>query len=204
MYIDIKDIAFWMDAIRNSENHYSVLESFWKGQLKSKEWLIENLHRFIDPTKQTGHEIVIHGGWNGVLASMLFNSGIAIDNIVNVDIDENTIQPATDICKRQEIENRFVHIIQDMEHFQYNTIPDIVINTSTEHLTKEKYHSWLNQVPQASLIVLQNNNYKSLPEHVNCYDTADDFANHCGLRKILYVRSLDLPLYDRFLVIGYK
>lgn len=203
MYIDIKDIAFWMDAIRNSENHYGVLESFWKGQLRSKEWLINTLQKKL-PFHATDLNVVILGGWNGVLASMMYNSGLPIKNIVSVDIDESCKDTALMINKRQEIESRFTAVTADMCKYEYSDKTDIFINTSTEHLTPDQYYKWIKKIPYDKLVVLQNNNYRDLPEHVNCYDTADDFANHCGLYKILYVGALDLPLYDRFLVIGYK
>lgn len=202
MQVNLDDVAFWMDAVRNSENSYGVLESFWKGQLKSKVWLIENLKHCVQKNKS--QNIVIHGGWNGVLASLLFNSNIDVEHITNVDIDVETKGPASDICKRQEMEGRFIHVVQDMEHFTYANVPDIVINTSTEHITAEKYKNWLSQVPNESLIVLQNNNYYELPEHINCFNNVEDFAVHSGLGNILKKDSLELPLYDRFLLIGYK
>ena len=61
MLVDLDDVAFWMDAVRNSENHYGVLESFWKGQLKSKVWLVEHLYN----SHWRQENIVIFGGWNG-------------------------------------------------------------------------------------------------------------------------------------------
>jgi hypothetical protein len=39
MKVDIQDVLFWMDAIRDSEDRYRTLESFWKGQVNSKIWL---------------------------------------------------------------------------------------------------------------------------------------------------------------------
>jgi hypothetical protein len=203
VYISLEDVAYWMDAVRNSENHYGVLESFWKGQLRSKEWLIKNLYPYI-PVNGNPLDIVIHGGWNGVLASLLFNSGISINRIENVDIESETAGPASDICKRQEIEGRFLQVIQDMEYYVYNKTPSIVINTSTEHVAQDKYNRWLKNVPNNSLIVLQNNNYYALPEHIRCFDTVENFATHCGLSNILKTDTLELPLYNRFLVIGYK
>jgi hypothetical protein len=203
MYINIKDIAFWMDAIRNSENHYSVLESFWKGQLQSKEWLIENLIKFI-PTGKTKVDVVIHGGWNGVLASLLYNSKIPVDQITSVDVDENCEIVACMINKRQEMSNQFRAVTKDMCLYEYNNIPDVVINTSTEHLSKDNYDTWFNNIPSQSLIVLQNNNYKEIPEHINCYDTVDNFAKNSNLTTILFKDTLELPLYNRFLIIGKK
>lgn len=203
MYINLEDVAFWMDAVRNSENPYGVLESFWKGQLRSKEWLIKNLHPYI-PTDGTNLDIVIHGGWNGVLASMLFNSGIPINRIDNIDVDSETAGPASDICKRQEMEGRFLQVIQDMEHYIYSKPPHIVINTSTEHISQDKYDIWLKNIPKDTLIVLQSNNYYDLPEHIRCFDKVDDFAAHSGLSTILKKATLELPMYNRFLLIGYK
>ena len=45
MNIDIQDIKFWMDAIRNSDDRSRTLDSFWGGQLQSKEWLIQALEK---------------------------------------------------------------------------------------------------------------------------------------------------------------
>jgi hypothetical protein len=203
MYINLKDIAFWMDAIRNSDNHYSVLESFWKGQLESKEWLITKLQKFI-PTDKTKIDVVIHGGWNGVLASLLYNSGMPINLVTSIDMDENCEEVANMINKRYEIKDLFRAVTSDMCFYEYKTIPDIVINTSTEHLTRDKYKQWLEKIPNGCMIVLQNNNYYEIPEHVNCYKTVDDFAEQCELSTVLMKDTLELPSYNRFLIIGYR
>jgi hypothetical protein len=203
MRIDLKDIAFWMDAIRDSENHYGILESFWKGQLQSKEWLIENLKKIIPKNKQELN-IVIHGGWNGVLASLLYNSDMPVNLVRSVDIDKSCEEVANMINKRQEMNSQFLAVTADMCFYEYDFLPDIVINTSTEHLTKEKYKVWFDRIPNNSLIVLQNNNYYEISEHVNCYSTVDKFAKNCQLENILFKDTLSLPLYNRFLVIGYK
>lgn len=203
MRIDLQDIAFWMDAIRDSENHYGILESFWKGQLQSKEWLIENLKKFV-PTNRQNLSIVIHGGWNGVLASLLYNSEISINLIRSIDIDKSCEDVANMINKRQEMNSQFLAVTADMCFYEYEFTPDIVINTSTEHLTKEKYNAWFDKIPNNSLIVLQNNNYYEISEHVNCYSTIDKFSENCNLKNIIFKDTLSLPRYDRFLVIGYK
>ena len=192
-----------MDAIRNSDNHYSVLESFWKGQLESKEWLITKLQKFI-PTDKTKIDVVIHGGWNGVLASLLYNSGMPINLVTSIDMDENCEEVANMINKRYEIKDLFRAVTSDMCFYEYKTIPDIVINTSTEHLTRDKYKQWLEKIPKGSMIVLQNNNYYEIPEHVNCYKTVDDFAEQCELSTVLMKDTLELPSYNRFLIIGYR
>ena len=203
MYINLEDIAFWMDAIRNSENPYGTLESFWKGQLKSKEWLVNHLHKYIS-VEFPEIDVVIHGGWNGVLASLLYNSGIAVRNIRSIDIDINCEEIANTINKRQEMVGLFKAITEDMCLYDYEYEPHIVINTSTEHITQEQYETWLDKVPVNSLIVLQNNNYYDLDEHIRCFDSVDAFVKSSRLSTILEANTLNLPMYNRFLIIGHK
>ena len=86
MKVDLEDVLFWMDAIRDSNDRYRTLESFWKGQIHSKEWLVKELER----TDIKANNAVVYGGWNGVLASLLFNSEkLNLQFVTSVDIDPN-------------------------------------------------------------------------------------------------------------------
>jgi hypothetical protein len=198
MKVELEDVMFWMDAIRNSDDRYRTLESFWKGQLRSKVWLIQNLIKY---TSNNPSKIVIHGGWNGVLASLLFNSNIAIERITSVDIDPVCEQTAITINKRQEIEGKFAAVTANMCTYNYNA--DIVINTSCEHVTQEQYEQWLINVPNSALIVLQSNNYFELEEHIRCANNTEEFIQQSKL-NVLFVDELELPKYKRFMIIGRK
>ena len=200
MKVDIQDVLFWMDAIRNSDNRYRTLESFWKGQVNSKLWLVNNLSKIVIPN--TSNKIVIHGGWNGVLASILFNSDIGIKYITSVDIDPICEEIACTVNKRQEMEGRFTAVTADMIMYDYTA--DIVINTSCEHLTNGAYHRWLDLVPNNALVVLQSNNYFELEEHINCSADLDEFVKYSRLTNIVFSDTLSLPKYDRYMIIGYK
>jgi hypothetical protein len=198
MKVELEDVMFWMDAIRNSDDRYRTLESFWKGQLRSKVWLIQNLIKY---TSNNPSKIVIHGGWNGVLASLLFNSNIAIERITSVDIDPVCEQTAITINKRQEIEGKFAAVTANMCTYNYNA--DIVINTSCEHVTQEQYEQWLSNVPDSALIVLQSNNYFELEEHIRCANNIEEFIQQSKL-NVLFVDELELSKYKRFMIIGRK
>jgi hypothetical protein len=199
MKVDIQDVLFWMDAIRDSNDRYRTLESFWKGQVNSKVWLIDNLEKVLFPN--TRHNIVIHGGWNGVLSSLLFNSNIDIKHITSIDIDPTCENVAKTINRRQDLERRFSAITADMCSYQYDA--DIVINTSCEHITQEQYDQWLKNVPKKSLVIIQSNDYRDLEEHVNCVDTLQELEQKSNL-KIMFSDKLTLQKYNRFMVIGYK
>ena len=196
MKIDTEHLHFWMNAIRESNNPMRTLDAFWSGQMKSKEWLIDNLEPFV--TKPS--RIEIHGGWVGVLASMIFQSKIPARYIASVDIDPLCQHVATMMNKIEEQDGKFKAITGDM-----CTVPvhgDIIINTSCEHITQEQYNTWLERMPINSLLVLQSNNYK-IAEHVRLAESVDDFAEQCKI-KVLWQGELQLQLYKRFMIIGKK
>jgi len=198
MKLDIEDIMFWMDAIRNSDDRYRTLESFWKGQIKSKVWLIENLEHHIDTEPKN---VIIHGGWNGVLASLIFNSEINAIQITSLDVDPACEKIALTMNKRQEIEGRFTAVTADMCNYKYSA--DIVINTSCEHITQEQYEQWLRNVPDNAIVVLQSNDYFQLNEHVRCVNNNTEFLEQSKI-KPLQVYEMRLPKYTRFMIIGKK
>jgi hypothetical protein len=198
MKVDIQDVLFWMDAIRNSEDRYRTLESFWKGQVNSKVWLAKNLIGFV-PVRPLN--IVIYGGWNGVLASILFNSNIAAQHITSVDIDPVCEDIANTVNKRYEIQGKFSAVTADM--CEYTNNADVVINTSCEHVTQEQYEQWLSNQPDDAIFVIQSNNYFDLPEHIRCATDADDFMRMSKV-KPLWRGEFETPKYTRYMIIGKK
>jgi hypothetical protein len=185
-----------MDAIRNSENPYGTLESFWKGQINSKIWLIENLKTFLNNSVS----IDIHGGWNGVLASLIFQSDINVQHIKSIDIDPSCQEIANTINKIEEINGSFESITADM--CVIGSDADVVINTSCEHITQDQYETWLSKLSNNSLIVLQSNNYK-IDEHVRIARNLEEFKEQSHI-EVLWNGEYKLPLYTRYMLIGRK
>jgi hypothetical protein len=197
MQIDTEHLHHWMQAIRQSPDPMRTMDAFWRGQIRSKEWLIENLSQFV--SKESS--IDIHGGWVGVLASMLFQSSIPITAIRSIDIDPEC-QDIADMMNRQEfLEERFKAVTYDMCEFQSDA--DISINTSFEHISQEAYELWLSRLRNDSLVVLQTNNYQ-IPEHIRIANNLEEFKEQSCLKHILYSGELELPLYKRFMIIGKK
>ena len=200
MKVEIQDVLFWMDAIRNSEDRYRTLESFWKGQVNSKVWLIEQLTK-VYKAYYSKSNIVIYGGWNGVLSNLLFNSNISIRHITSVDIDPVCKDIATTVNRRYEIEGKFSAVTADM--CEYTEAADIVINTSCEHITQEQYDQWLNNQPDDALFVIQSNNYCELEEHIRCATDIDDFMRLSKI-KPYWQGEFETPKYTRYMIIGKK
>ena len=196
MQIDLEHLHYWMQAIRQSDDPMRTMDAFWSGQLKSKEWLITNLRKNVNKFVS----IDIHGGWVGVLASMLFQSDIYIKDIRSVDIDPKCEPIATMMNKKEEMAGKFRAVTADMCAIRSDA--DVVINTSCEHITQDQYDLWLSGMPNNSLLVLQSNNY-NIPEHVRTAVNLEEFELQCDI-KVLWSGELELPLYKRFMVIGTK
>ena len=194
MMIDTEHLHHWMQAIRQSPDPMRTMDAFWSGQLKSKEWLITNLRKNVNKFVS----IDIHGGWVGVLASMLFQSDIYITNIRSIDIDPTCEPIATMMNKKEEMAGKFRAVTADMCAIRSDA--DVVINTSCEHITQEQYDLWLSGMPYNTLLVLQSNNYY-IPEHVSIANDLDEFKTQSKI-NVLWAGELELPLYKRFMIIG--
>lgn len=194
-HVDTEHLHYWMQAIRQSPDPMRTMDAFWSGQLNSKEWLITNLSKNVKKVVS----IDIHGGWVGVLASMLFQSDIYIKHIRSVDIDPTCESIANMMNKKEEIAGMFRAVTSDMCEIRSDA--DVIINTSCEHITQDQYELWVSGMPRNSLLVLQSNNY-NINEHVRIANNLDEFKDQCQLGSILYAGELDLPLYKRFMIIG--
>lgn len=199
MKIDLEHLHYWMQAIRQSPDPMRTMDAFWSGQLNSKSWLIQALSMQYS-VKDDPVSIEIHGGWVGVLASMLFQSKIPIKHIHSLDIDPTCEPIATMMNKGEEIAGRFQASTGDMCNLI--SFVDIVINTSCEHITQEQYETWLSKRQDNQLLVLQSNNY-NIDEHIRIAKSVDEFAEQCKI-KVRWSGELQLPLYKRFMIIGTK
>jgi hypothetical protein len=199
MLIETAHLHYWMQAIRQSPDPLRTMDAFWQGQLKSKEWLIEALSMQFS-VKDDPVSIEIHGGWVGVLASMLFQSSIPIKRITSLDIDPTCEPIATMMNKGEEIQGRFQAITGDMCNLI--SFVDVVINTSCEHITQEQYETWLNKRNDNQLLVLQSNNYK-IEEHIRTADSLEEFKKQSNI-NVEWEGELVLPLYTRWMIIGRK
>lgn len=202
MNVDTEHLHYWMQAIRQSPDPMRTMDAFWSGQLKSKEWLIDALemavHPQVDCVMPKPFAIDIHGGWVGVLASMLFQSRIPVATIRSIDIDPTCEPIATMMNKKEEIEGKFRAVTSDMCTIRSDS--DIIINTSCEHITQDQFDLWKSGIPNNSLLVLQSNDY-NIPEHVRIAANLEEFKKQCDI-NVKWAGKLELPLYTRFMVIG--
>lgn len=200
MKIDTEHLHHWMRAIRESADPIRTMDAFWRGQILSKEWLIDELKKQKHHAKHLP-SIDIHGGWVGVLASLLFQSDLYISHIRSIDIDIDCEDIARTMNQLEAEAGKFCAVTADM--CSISSDADIIINTSFEHISQNDYDLWLLGMRHDSLIVLQSNNYQ-IPEHVRIANTLEEFKLQSNLENILYAGQLELPLYTRYMIIGKK
>ena len=200
MRINIRDVLYWMDAIRQSDDRYRTLESFWKGQINSKVWLIDNLKNYF---QRVPYEILICGGWNGVMSTLLFNSELDIARVTSMDKDPTCESIANTMNKEYEIRSQFKAITMDMLEYRNYHKHNLIINTACEHMSKEEYAEWISLLPNNTKIIIQSNNYFDHKEHVNCKASLEAFEKDCGL-TVKFSAELPTEKYKRFMIIGAK
>jgi len=195
----------------------TIKDAFARGQLLSKKWLVTEIEKI---SMNLG-TVFLCAGWYGTLATMLFESEkIHLDKIRSFDIDESCWRIAESMNKpwvmtdwRFKASTQDIHNINFAGH-KYITLrsngterelfdePNTIINTSCEHI--ENWDKWWAGIPKGKLCILQSNDYKELPEHINCVDNVDHFKTIAPMTTYLYAGNLDLEKYTRYMLIGIK
>ncbi len=180
-------------------------------QTTSKLWLLEKL--FEHYCGQLG-EVHVLGGWYGVLGALILHDDRFKEaRITSFDRDPNCAPIAKSLNAVSFELGLFRTVTADILDISYGetavtvvdvqfTPPDILINTSCEHL--DNFSFWFEKLPSDGLLVLQSNNYTSEPEHVNCVDDLNSFKAQAPLSQTLYAGSFEFDKYTRFMLIGYK
>lgn len=202
LLISSSRIIQWMNVIRHcqAEMRYRLLESFWDSQLRSKSWLVNNIKKHIP---ELAGKVYIMGGWYGILSQLI------VDNfrtsVYNIDIDDKCIKYG-ELFSNGDYRIRF--LTRDMATFDDYNDPQLIINTSTEHVTQEVYDSWFDKLPIQVPIIIQGNDFYDCYDHVRCFNTLDEFNKNNRLKDIIYTDKIECmgpeKPFHRFMTIGYK
>jgi len=167
-------------------------DMFSFGQIKSKEWLVNELYN-LDPSHEN-KSFVIAGAWFGTLGTMIKRKFPSV--LINmIDIDPRCEK----FIHKMFYDNGAVNGIT-IDMYEYHYKEDFVINTSCEHI--HDLREWINVLPLGRTVVLQSNNDRTGSGHINCVDSEEELIQQSGLSKILYKNKLVMPMYTRYMVIG--
>jgi hypothetical protein len=185
-------------------------DAFSSGQVSSKLWLCRELERIaftIPPV------IWLLGGWYGITSLLLFSrNNMFIKHIRSFDIDP-TAEPIADMINENWVWQKwkfkaFTHDCNSLnfkEITDFGEIPDIIINTSSEHF---KSSEWYENIPRNKLIVIQSTDLKH-EDHVFSVSNHNELAALFPMTQLLYAGEKHFDYgqnnaYSRFMIIGYK
>ena len=211
------DNGFWQPTPSYFEhivqhNTYYPNHAFSKGQLASKSWLLEKLHKVNWQHQPDKNVVVILGSWIGALVEPL-HKNFEIERIYGIDSDAEAIEKSEKL-NRQFVQDswKYKGVVHDVDlldcgemEFQtsgelINVKPNWIINTSCEHMST----LWYDSVDRDQLIIMQTNDSEEFEGHINICKSVDDMMNKYPLSNTLYVGELITPAYTRYMQIGYK
>lgn len=197
MIFSSDDVSSWFNYVRENPDDKRFFECFWDTQLQSKERVLDLYPEFLHGP------CYVFGGWYGVLPRMIANNRYVV-KVYSVDIDP----------KCEEVGNRYFYsdtvrfLTADMKDYVYRDDPDVVINTSTEHVDQETFNEWWKNIPDGTFVIMQGNNL-IIPEHVRPFGSLHDFIHRNKCTQVQHTEEMDLPgpnntTYKRFTMTGYK
>lgn len=214
------DTGFWQPTPSYFEHivqhgNYYPKHAFSKGQLASKSWLLDKLvdlyTRTDIPYEPT---VAILGSWIGTLVEPILKN-IDCKRIYGFDMDADAITKSEKLNQKYVQDGwRYKGVVADVSqldcaHMQFETSgelitvkPDIIINTSCEHMNMD----WFESVAKDQLIIMQTNNSEDYDGHINTCNSIADVRRKYPLdvRRSSYVGEMLTPAYTRFMQIGYK
>ena len=178
------------------------------GQITSKLWLCRKLER-----QYFGQKPVLRvlGGWYGLLPFLLLTrERMPIEHIRSFDIDKKATANANIINNNYEIDSwKFRAFTQDVDVLDYNgdqyssRTPDVVINTSCEHMES---NDWWDLIPDNTFIALQSNNLDH--DDAILMHSLNEMKEKYPLNEIIFEGELNFDYPDksftRYMIIGIK
>lgn len=196
-------------------------DAFSRGQVQSKIWLATELAKL----KSDFQMIYLLGGWYGQLLNYLDASGILYEKVRSIDIDPVACEISDKVFNLQHINEYKVKSVElDLNDLEWSkdgakypvknfthgrkifyevTMPDLIINTSSEHMNDDWFFKIkFKEYSPSPLIIIQNNNLFDVEEHVNCVHSVDHMKKKFPMSEILYEGELQLTGYKRFMLMG--
>jgi len=218
---------------RNNGDIIVLNDAMSRSQIKSKIWLVEELSKLdTDENRSLGifplkgpvmTNVMVMAGWFGQIKN-IFDKKMNYKKMRIVELDRNACETSDYIFNLAELENYKVKSVNadinnltlhkngyewDVENFKEGTkysekfLPDLIINTSAEHMTEEWFHQIrFKELESNPIVAIQSNNLFDIPEHINCVHSIDHMKKKFPMKEILFEGELQLKGYKRVMLIG--
>ena len=186
---------------------YDIMNAINDAQMNSKQWLVDNLLPFLDKeyTYFDIRDILVLGAWYGVTSLLLREHLNPSVKIWNIDSDPECEKYANALKNQIPDSENNISITADAAEYFFDNADSyqVIINTSCEHMDQDDIDLMLRTKNNETLVCLQNNNFHKEPEHINTYNSVDEFADSLKGIVILWKGTLKpSDEYERYMVIG--
>ena len=197
----------------------ALKDAFSRSQLKSKIWLIEELAKI----KTNYDNVAVMAGWYGQIKS-IYDKRLTYAKMRIIELDKAACETSDYIFNLSNLENYKVKSVNadinnltlhkngyewNVENFKENTkftekfTPNLIINTSAEHMTEEWYNQIrFREIESDPVVAIQSNNMFDGEGHVNCVHSIDHMKKKFPMKDILFEGELQLKGYKRVMLIG--
>jgi len=226
-YLRVLDQQDPKDRIFRALNTYSksdrdmapIVDAFSRSQIKSKIWLIEQLAKL---SLHYDHVLIL-AGWFGQIKTF-YDRCMTYKLMRIVDVDESACEVSDYVFNLANLENHKVKSIhadinaldlhkngylwtvnnfKEKTSYEEKFLPDLIINTSAEHMTEDWFFQIkFKELESDPIVAIQSNNLFDIDEHVNCVHSIDHMLKKYPMREVLYAGELQLKGYKRVMIIG--
>jgi hypothetical protein len=182
--------------------------SFSAAQMQSKLWLVQRLENVLLEERpiEDGYRIWILAGWYGLTNLLLrTRNQVPVLEVRSFDIDPSCESIADSlnklwVWKAWEFKAHTV----DINQLEYTPRPDVVINSSVEHMNS---NAWWDNIPTGTIVCLQASDMED-EDHVNKFSTARDLFEVYPVKELIYEGvkrfEFDDNAFYRVMIIGIK
>ena len=207
------------NLLKSDADRGAINDAFSRSQIKSKLWLVEELFN-IDPNYDN---VLVMAGWFGQLKG-IYEKKLLYAKMRILEIDKFACETSDYVFNLSNLENYKVKSVNadinnltlhkngyewDVENFKDGTkysekfLPNLIINTSAEHMTDEWYKQIrFKEMESNPIVAIQSNNLFDIPEHINCVHSIDHMKKKFPMKEILFEGELQLKGYKRVMLIG--
>jgi hypothetical protein len=213
---------FVRDFVKSGKDLKTLSDALSRSQIRSKIWLVDELEQI----SKHYDNVVLLAGWYGQLIELFGDSTdkITFSKFRNIEIDKDACYESDYNFNLRRLENHKVKSVHadinnlmlhstgyewKVENFKTGEVytekflPNLIINTSAEHMTTE----WFDQIrfkpwKEKPIVAIQSNNYFELEEHINCVHSISHMKKIFPMEEVLYEGELQLKGYKRVMLIG--
>jgi len=201
------------------EEDAAITDAFSRSQIKSKTWMIDELLKL----QPKYNNIVVIAAWFGQLIDA-FDGKIKFKSARCIDLDRESCVISDTVFNAKQLKNYKIKAIcadvnavelhkngyeWDVENFNEHKVykekflPDLIINTSSEHMNDDWFNKLrFKQLDSDPIVAIQSNNLFEIDEHINCVHSVDHMKKKFPMKEILFEGELQLKGYKRFMLIG--